>query len=235
MRPNRPAKTALVVTTLLFIQACSSGESGPKVSNPLPDPTLTVASLEERFDRHESMGDRVDGYAGTGFETVPTRGSATFNGVGTITVDPDRARTADDVTLVGFARITTDFADDAVTGQITNIEGYDGRRPTNDSIFPVLGRVNIGGRASDIVDNDEGRTNRWNADYQARLELRQRDVSTLRLDGELDGQFRGARPAQPTPKIISGIRADDSDGRAIYNGTEASSMSISINALNASP
>jgi len=212
------------MAVMVSLSACG-GSSGGGVAGVSGGPTQLEA-LEERLERQERMEDRILDLPGSSWPAVPVTGSAKFNGMSTVVIDRTGPGRSDDINLVGFAEVTADFRRDEITGQVSNIQGYTGGRPRADTLFDVTGRIRIGQNASDLTDTATTRTNAWETDYAARLGTPEGEI---RLNGQLEGRFRGTRPNfAPGQSILKAQAVRDDDGRATVDGTRANGMEIHV-------
>ena len=147
---------------------------------------------------------------GTIPDRIPTVGIARFDGAARIFIDPVTDGTSDNILIYGDIGMTADFRAGTMTGQIDDMRGATNIRERGADTFDVDGVITVGTNGGTI---GEGRANDWSATYDGQLET---GIGDFAVDGVLTGQFVGTVPDQEVQ--ISGIYADDTDGRAQHDG-----------------
>ena len=217
-------KQALALIGLAFSAACNGGGNGVVTDPP------SVGEINERLERADTMRDRVLGYAGTSWDSIPDVGSADFKGMGRAVIDQTEGSRSDDVTIVGYLQMTADFEDGTIDGTLTNMQGHTGRAPRSGNVFDVDGRIRIGNRASDLERRPIGATNIWSANYGGSVDTPEGEID---MRGELEGRFRGTRvSASGTEASIRSLYGSDDDGRATVDGRRAAGFDFEVFGLN---
>lgn len=163
-------------------------------------------SDEERVAEFAAIADRLGSRFNTAFleeGAIPTSGEAVFEGYAGIVIE----RPADDLALLGDARLTIDFGRDRVTGRIDTVIGDDG------------GRLESYSGSIALVNGVMGATrpNDFSFDYSGALAGQ---GNSIFLDGSGAGVLKG------TP-IRGVLAASDPADTVLLNGVEApSTLSI---------
>lgn len=159
----------------------------------------------------------VDALSNTAFSAIPASGAVTFRGYGGLVIETAGATAANDIFVLGAARLTADFDDNTMTGAVTNLLAAEFG---GSELLDVSGEIAIGGTESflgdDVDDNRTDRPNQWYADYAADLTI---EGNTYGVEGALTGNFVGTR-VDPAAGLspIRAISALDDQGFAVVNG-----------------
>ncbi|MBU2359054.1 MAG: hypothetical protein KKB02_09025 [Alphaproteobacteria bacterium] len=204
------------VAALLALGACG-GTSGVSYED--------NTALQSRLRAAEAGYNRTTAQTLTSNDRMPTRGSATFNGVAAIGIAQGVPGPDPDYLIVGDAALSANFARGRVTGKIDNLEGFS---PLGEIGFtvPVTGQVTLGGTRSSIGNNPATAAteekNEFSTDFAAAMSV---DGKPLRAAGTVRGQFVGNRVLSsplPAPKSMvgSGVGGGTLDGKAATVGVE---------------
>ena len=186
----------------LSLVAC--GGDGGLVDNSTPDEIQTL-SATDLARRTGATYRRVTSLPGTAFVAMPTSGVATFDGLGTVAVDPD---SADAIAVVGDAAMTVDFGARTLRGRIDGLRGLQGDRIADVREVPVDGAITIGGRSA----IGQGAPN--DASVRYRGDMTFADGRTLDVRGRLDGKFRGTMASKAgTPDAPRALNLGDGSPR----------------------
>ncbi len=199
---------------------CACGGTGTPV---------TVQPVDEFLDR-QAQGDRLIRELpsfGTTFAAMPTTGSANFSGVAGLVIDPVTATDADDIAIIGDARLSAQFAGDGrVTGTISNMIGAQGANRNTAQVFDVNGTIRIGSIGSSIgPDPDEPiDPNQFLAEYRGNLTTPddRYDVSGVML-----GRFLGTDPSRPG-RPMKGLVAEEISGLSIDSDGDDAPVTLEV-------
>lgn len=181
-------------------------------------------AAEARVEDFVDLQDRIGLLAPTAFTAMPTTGSARFDGGANVVITPSNGSSA--INILGDATLTAQFGQGRVTGAVTRMRGASGTTQSNAKLFDVGGRIQIGSDESQIgAGNGLTRPNDWRADFRGNLTTPER--GDWRVDGVLEGQFRGTDPGATNP--IRGIDGRAVSGTAIRNGS-TNTLSLDITA-----
>jgi hypothetical protein len=199
----------LLVPGLLALTACSE-TTAPVAPDPFDDFLLASNTAM-------ALVDEVQALSNTAFTDIPVSGAVSFQGFGGLVIENSSETEADDIFVVGDARLTADFDDNTMTGSVTNLLAAEF---AGSELLDISGEIAIGGTESflgdDVDDNRTNRPNQWYADYAADLII---EGDTYAVEGALTGDFVGTRTA-PAEGLspIRAISAIDDQGFAVVNG-----------------
>lgn len=176
-----------------------------------PSPEDELASLQSRAIAADQMAEDLALLSTTSKGSMPTTGSAQFNGYSAVIIDPVLGLDVDDILLLGDATIHVTFAGGGtVTGTADNFGGIVGSGAVS-QIATTSGSIDIGNSSSGIGQGVPA--NEWNADYEGTVIV---NGTSYTLTGTLDGLFLGNAVNKPAPEtFIKGIVGNDLDGFAV--------------------
>ncbi|MEY1555014.1 hypothetical protein AB3Y40_05215 [Yoonia sp. R2331] len=213
----------LMVPAIALTVMCACGGTGTPV---------TVQTVDSFLDR-QAEGKRLVRDLprfGTTFAAMPTTGSASFSGVAGLIIDPVAATDADDVAIIGDARLTAQFAGNGrVTGTIDNMIGAQGTNRSNASVFDVDGVIRIGSIGSSIGPDpdDPIDPNQFLAEYRGILTTPDDRYS---ISGVMLGRFLGTDPSRPG-RPMKGLTALDENGFSLDSDGDDAPVTLEIVAV----